>query len=76
MMRAIKTAELTPTSLKSESEKLWVYCGLDNCVTLEVFQAMEPQLDNITRATYEFSKALQAPVIEMKTIGTRGIADA
>lgn len=69
-MRAIKTASLTPTTLSSESEKLWVYCGLDNCVTLEVLEAMEPQLDNITRATYEFEKALQGVVLE---INMRGI---
>jgi len=68
-MRAIKTADLTPSSLSSESEKLWVYCGLDNCVTLEVFEAMEPQLDNITRATYEFEKSLQGPVIEINMRG-------
>ncbi len=68
-MRAIKTADLTPFSLHSESEKLWVYCGLDNCVTLEVLQAMEPQLDNITRSTYEFEKSLQGPVLEINMRG-------
>lgn len=69
-MRAVKTATLTPTSLKSESEKLWVYNALDCCVTLEVLEALGPQLDNITRATYEFEKSLQGPVIE---INMRGI---
>ena len=68
-MKAIKTHELTPTTLTSESEKLWVYCGLDNCVTLEVLEAMEPQLDNITRSTYEFEKSLQGPVLEINMRG-------
>lgn len=68
-MRAIKTHELTPTTLKSESEKLWVYNGLDCCVTLEVAAALRTQLDNQTRLTYEFEKALQGPVIEMNMRG-------
>ena len=53
----------------SEDEKLWIYNGLDCCVTAEVLGALIPQLDNQTRATYEFSKALQAPVLEMKIRG-------
>jgi DNA polymerase I-like protein with 3'-5' exonuclease and polymerase domains len=69
-MRAIKTHELTPGSIKSESEKLWVYCALDTCVTMEVLEAMLPQLNNQTRATYEFEKSLLAPVLE---INMRGI---
>lgn len=53
----------------SETERLWIYNGLDCCVTSEVLDAIKPQLDNQTRATYEFSKALQAPVFEMKLRG-------
>ena len=70
-MRAIKTHELSPIDLAfmSETEKLWVYNGLDCCVTAEVLEVLLPQLDNMTRATYEFSKALQAPVLEMKVRG-------
>jgi DNA polymerase I-like protein with 3'-5' exonuclease and polymerase domains len=36
---------------------------------LEVLDALLPQLDNLTAATYEFSRALQAPVLEMNTRG-------
>ena len=54
---------------QSETEKLWVYNGLDCCVTNEVLHVIKPQLDNQTRATYEFSKSLQAPVLEMKLRG-------
>jgi DNA polymerase-1 len=70
-MKAIKTHELSATDLllNGDTETLWIYNGLDCCVTAEVFGALLPQLDNTTRATYEFSKALQAPVLEMKLRG-------
>lgn len=70
-MKIIKTHQLTPAdiALMGETEKLWVYNGLDCCVTAEVLDAIAPQLDNQTRATYEFSKSLQAPVLEMKVRG-------
>lgn len=68
-MKIIQTHELTEHTLKSGTEKLWVYNGLDCCVTLEVYEAIEPQLDNQTRATYEFSKALQGPILQMNMSG-------
>ncbi len=69
-MRAIKTHELGPLTMPaSETEKLWIYNGLDCCVTAEVLEAIKPQLDNQTRATYEFEKSLMAPVLEMKLRG-------
>ena len=69
-MKAIKTEELTVLTVpQSETEKLWLYNGLDCCVTNEVLHVLKPQLDNQTRAVYEFSKALQAPVLEMKLRG-------
>ena len=70
MPKIIKTHLSSPTVL-SGSERLWTYNGLDCCVTFEVFEALEGQLDNQTRSTYEFSKALQAPVLDMRL---RGIA--
>lgn len=71
-MKIIKTQDLGPLTVpSSETEKLWLYNGLDCCVTHEVFDVIEPQLDNQTRATYELSKALQAPVLEMKLRGVR-----
>lgn len=68
-MRIIQTADLTPTSLKTETEKLHVYNGLDCCVTMEVLEALLPQLDNQTLATYTFSRELQAPVLDMNWRG-------
>ena len=69
-MKAIRTDQLNPSTMPaSETEKLWIYNGLDCCVTAEVLAAIKPQLDNQTTATYEFEKALQAPVLEMKLRG-------
>ena len=60
---------LAPSS--SETERLWIYNGLDCCVTLEVLDEMLPQLDNLTGSTYALSRALQAPVFEMNLRGIR-----
>lgn len=68
-MKTTRTDQLTPTSLRTETEKLWIYNGLDCCVTLEVLEAILPQLDNLTAGTYNLSRALQAPVLEMNMRG-------
>lgn len=68
-MKIINTESLTPPS--SETEKLWVYNGLDAMITREVFDVIESDLDATTRRTYEFSKSLQGPVLEMKLRGVR-----
>jgi len=68
-VKIIDTSLLTPTSLSGETESLWVYNGLDTAVTLEVFNAIEAELDEQTRATYSFSKSLQAPILEMNMRG-------
>jgi len=47
----------------------WVYNGLDCAVTHEIFTEMRSQADNATLTTYEFSKSLQAPVMEMNLRG-------
>ena len=68
-MRAIHTASLKGLASMSEEEKLWIYNGLDCCVTAEVLGALLPQLDETTQATYDFSLSLQAPALEMKLRG-------
>lgn len=70
-MKTIRTDLLTPRSLTNETEKLWVYNGLDCCVTLEVLEHILPQLDNMTGAVYAQNLALQAPVLEMNLHGVR-----
>lgn len=68
-MKIYQTDALRPGQPNSETERLWVYNGLDCCVTLEVLEATLPQLDNMTGATYALSRALQAPVLEMNMRG-------
>jgi len=73
MARIIDTADLTPEALRqlSADDAYWIYNGLDVCVTEEVLQACLPNLDEITEATYQFSRDLQAPVLEMTMRGLR-----
>lgn len=69
MAKIIDTADLLETTSLDHNSKEWVYNGLDCCVTLEIRDNLLGQLDNTTRGTYEFSKALQAPVLEMAMRG-------
>ena len=68
-MRIIYTDETKPEDLKNQWERDQVYNGLDCCITREVFDAMHPQLDATTGRTYDFSRALQGPVLEMNLRG-------
>ena len=67
-MKIIHTDTVDPKALSSQ-EREWAYNGLDCCVTAEVLDALSPQLDNQTAATYAFSKALQGPILEMRLRG-------
>jgi DNA polymerase I-like protein with 3'-5' exonuclease and polymerase domains len=69
--RVIRTDQSKPEDLANQMERDWVYNGLDCCVTAEVLEGQLPQFDPVTRATYEFSLALQAPVLEMRLRGVR-----
>lgn len=66
MARIIHTESFEP---RTQNEADWLYNSLDVCVTLEVLQSLRPQLNNMTSATYDFSKSLQAPVLEMMMRG-------
>lgn len=68
-MKVYRTDTLRPGQPGSETERLWVYNGLDCCVTLEVLNELLPQLDNLTGGTYALSRALQGPVLEMNLRG-------
>lgn len=74
MARILNTALLEPgnryaTRSLTRNESDWIYNGLDCCVTLEVLHQIKPQLDNVTTNTYEFSKSLQGPILEMQQRG-------
>lgn len=65
---------MSPTDL-SAFENDMVYNGLDCCITREVWDAIEPQFNSNEhpefKSVYEFSKALQGPVLEMNARGVR-----
>lgn len=67
-MKIIRTHEDRPANFHSE-ERESVYNGLDACLTVEILDALLPQLDNHTAATYNFSRALQGPALEMRLRG-------
>lgn len=71
MARIIHTHLTDPTSYKNQWERDQIYNGLDTAVTLEVYNVISKQLDDTTRRTYEFSKALQGPALEMRLRGVR-----
>lgn len=70
MAKIINTADLNFAAHDSD-EIYWLYNGLDCVVTADVLQALLPQADDVALRTYEFSKALQAPVLEMNLRGLR-----
>lgn len=68
-MRIIQTDNHSPDDIPTQTERDWVYNGLDCCVTLEGLNAMRPQLDKNTSSTYAFSRDLQGPILEMNLRG-------
>lgn len=69
MVRIVHTHESSPNSILTQQERDWVYNGLDCAITLEVLGAIHPQLDETTQRTYDFSRALQGPCLEMRLRG-------
>lgn len=73
-MRIINTGSIDPTEL-SGFERDQCYNGLDCCITREVWEAIkfteEEQKTMEEFVTYNFSKALQGPVLEMNARGVR-----
>ena len=68
MATVINTATLKPSD-GTPFDRHQIYCGLDSCVTLEIHPVIDKQLDETTRIIYNFSRALQAPVLEMSLRG-------
>ena len=69
-MRIVRTDKVSPDALTGW-EREQVYNGLDTTVTLEVFEMLHEQLNNLTANTYRFSLDLQAPVLDMRLRGVR-----
>jgi hypothetical protein len=72
-LRILNTATLSERNAGlNPDETSWVYNGLDCCVTLEVFHAIEPQLHSLTPSrveTYATAMRKVAPVLSMTTRG-------
>ena len=68
-MRIIRTDELTPETPLSTNENDWSYNGIDCMITLEIWEKTSQYLDNMTAGTYQFSRDLQGPILEMTTRG-------
>jgi len=69
MARIIHTDLSKPGDLKDQFEADQVYNGLDCCITMEVLEQCLGQLDPVTQRTYDFSRALQGPCLEMSLRG-------
>jgi DNA polymerase-1 len=69
-MKIVDTSKLIPEDL-SKSDREYVYNGLDACVTYEVLDVLLPQLTKQTQRTYDFSRALQGPVLDMRIRGVK-----
>jgi DNA polymerase-1 len=67
-MRLWKTTDDLPVS---GTDQYHVYNALDCCVTFEVFEKLEKQLDEVTGPIYELERALQGPVLEMDIHGVK-----
>ena len=52
-------------------EQLWVYNGLDTMLTSELYQAIEPNLNDNTKNIYKFERAMLGPAITMMRRGVR-----
>lgn len=68
-MKIIDTADLEYGKSLPPDEQHWVYNGLDCCVTLEICNKLLELLDDVTANTYQFSRDLQGPILEMSMRG-------
>lgn len=68
-MRVVRTDNTQPEDIADQFTRDQIYNGLDCAVTLEVLEEILPQLDEHTSTTYDFSRALQGPALEMRLRG-------
>ena len=73
-MKVIDTGQLLTDedmNALSANETYWVYNGLDSCITEEIRQKLDAQLDDVTRPMYEHTIRMQAPILDMMLRGIR-----
>lgn len=68
-MKIVDTATIDPALPLSADYSSWLYNGLDSCITVEVYEVLHAQLDEVDGAIYDISKALQAPILDMNMHG-------
>jgi DNA polymerase I-like protein with 3'-5' exonuclease and polymerase domains len=70
-MPIVQTADLRPDLPLAADVQHQVYCGLDNCLTVEIRHAEEPLLAGRPNAAriYSFERALQAPYLDLMLRG-------
>lgn len=71
-----QTATLTPAGTGDPDKDQQVYNGLDNCLTYEIFEALQEVQTahlggNAQNVIYDFERAMQAPALEMMLRGLR-----
>lgn len=67
-MKIIHTEDFQPSD---EDTNLFVYNGLDTCLTYEIYQKLLPLLDEDTKVSYRWSFASQSLALEMMFRGLR-----
>ncbi len=68
-MKVFDTASLTPDYADNATNLLHIYNGLDCAITYEIYEKLIAEADETTLKTYDFSKALQGPILEMNLRG-------
>src|SRR5207237_9866642 len=66
--KIININETEPDKMSTIARE-WCYNALDTIITRQVLDPQLPQFDTNTQATYDFSRALQAPALEMRLRG-------
>jgi len=73
MATIIQTSALTPERIDElpKSHVLWIYNGLDCCLTTEISAVLQTKLEGNkeARTIYRFERALQAPALELMLRG-------
>jgi DNA polymerase I-like protein with 3'-5' exonuclease and polymerase domains len=70
MARIVRNIDVGDLDMSSD-EQLWIYNGLDCCVTQSVYEAINPQCRGAARRAYDFERAMLGPAISMVLRGLR-----
>ena len=68
-MRILESATLDVAAL-SYSQQYWAYNGLDCMITMEVFQALSPKMQEVSFA-YTMTRSMQAPAFTLMKRGVK-----